>query len=209
MSKTFVINEIVDATENNSFSLVDSDLNNKGTVLIKDGKITLYWENGDPEINFDEDYESLVEFVKDSDLNFIKLRNGNRRWVSYNPNPKSRNIGDCTLRAYCAAFGIDWDKAFDIASKIAKANSSMIQYMFPKIMEDHFGCEKDPDYNKKGRKAQTKDRITVNEFAMTHPYGTYVLGVRQHAVTVKNGEYWDSWDSGDKKVDTVYIVKNK
>ena len=44
---------------------------------------------------------------------------------------------------------------------------------------------------------------------MTHPYGTYVLGVRQHAVTVKNGEYWDSWDSGDKKVDTVYIVKNK
>ena len=56
MSKTFVINEIVDATENNSFSLVDSDLNNKGTVLIKDGKITLYWENGDKEINFDEDY---------------------------------------------------------------------------------------------------------------------------------------------------------
>lgn len=209
MSKTFVINEIVDATENNSFSLVDSDLNNKGTVLIKDGKITLYWENGDKEINFDEDYENMVKFVKESNLNFIKLRNGNRRWACYNPNPKSRNIGDCTLRAYCAAFGIDWDKAFDIASKIAKDNSSMIQYMFPKIMEDHFGCEKDPDYNKNGRKAQTKDRITVNEFAMTHPYGTYVLGVRQHAVTVKNGEYWDSWDSGDKKVDTVYIVKNK
>ena len=208
--KTFVINEIVDLNEDNTFSLVNSDLENHGTVVIKDGKITLYYEDGKPEEKFGDDYDSLIKFVKDSDLNFIKLRNGARRWKLFNPNPKSRNIGDCTLRAYCAAFDIDWNKAFDIASKISKENSSMIQYMFPKIMEEHFGCEKDPEYNKEGRKAQTKDRITVNAFAMTHPYGTYVLGVRQHAVTVKNGEYWDSWDSGDKKVDTVYIVnKNK
>ncbi len=204
---TFVINEVVDLNEDNSFSLVDSDLENKGTVVIKDGKITLYWENGDKEINFADDYEALVDYVNDCDLKFIKLRNGNRRWHEFNPNPKSRNIGDCTLRAYCAAFGIDWNKAFDIASKISKENSSMIQYMFKKIMTEHFGCDEDPDYNKK--KVKNKDRITVNTFAMTHPYGTYVLGVRQHAVTVKNGEYWDSWDSGDKKVDTVYLVKKE
>ena len=202
---TFVISEVVDLNEDNSFSLVNPEMENKGTVVIKDGKITLYWENGDKEIQFDNDYESLVDYVNDCDLKFIKLRNGNRRWREFNPNPKSRNIGDCTLRAYCAAFDIDWNKAFDIASKISKENSSMIQYMFKKIMTEHFGCEEDPDYNKK--KVKNKDRITVNTFAMTHPYGTYVLGVRQHAVTVKNGEYWDSWDSGDKKVDTVYLVK--
>jgi len=202
---TFVISEVVDLNEDNSFSLVNPEMENKGTVVIKDGKITLYWENGDKEIQFNNDYESLVDYVNDCDLKFIKLRNGNRRWHEFNPNPKSRNIGDCTLRAYCAAFDIDWNKAFDIASQISKENSSMIQYMFKKIMTEHFGCEEDPDYNKK--KVKNKDRITVNTFAMTHPYGTYVLGVRQHAVTVKNGEYWDSWDSGDKKVDTVYIVK--
>ena len=202
---TFVISEVVDLNEDNSFSLVNPEMENKGTVVIKDGKITLYWENGDKEIQFSNDYESLVDYVNDCDLKFIKLRNGNRRWHEFNPNPKSRNIGDCTLRAYCAAFDIDWNKAFDIASQISKENSSMIQYMFKKIMTEHFGCEEDPDYNKK--KVKNKDRITVNTFAMTHPYGTYVLGVRQHAVTVKNGEYWDSWDSGDKKVDTVYIVK--
>lgn len=200
--KTFIINEVVDLTEDNSFSLVDSNLENKGTVVIKDGNISLYWENSDEKIDFKDDYESMIDLVKDSDLNFIKLRNGNHRWYKYNPNPKSRNIGDCTLRSYCAAFGISWEKAFDIASRVAKENSSMIQYVSDKVLVEEFGCTVDENYNKK--KVKGKDRITVNNFAMTHPYGTYILHVRQHQVTVKNGEYWDSWDSGDKKVDTVY-----
>ena len=59
-------------------------------------------------------------------------------------------------------------------------------------------------YNKKVVKP--KERITVGEFATTHPYGVYVLLMRNHAVTLRNGEYWDSWDSGDKKIDTVYNV---
>jgi hypothetical protein len=42
-----------------------------------------------------------------------------------------------------------------------------------------------------------------------HPYGTYVLHIRGHVVTVKDGEYWDSWNSGKKKVDEVYIVPKK
>ena len=51
--------------------------------------------------------------------------------------------------------------------------------------------------------------MTVNTFAMTHPYGTYIVHIRGHLVTVKNGEYWDSWDSGDKKVDAIYKVVKK
>ena len=56
--KTFVINEIVDLNEDNTFSLVNSDLENCGTVVIKDGKITLYYEDGKPEEKFEDDYES-------------------------------------------------------------------------------------------------------------------------------------------------------
>ena len=80
----------------------------------------------------------------------------------------------------------------------------MIQYVSDKVLTEHFHCTVDETYNKKVVKA--KDRITVNEFAMSHPYGTYILHVRQHQVTVKNGEYWDSWDSGNKKVDTVFLM---
>lgn len=206
MDKVFyVIESLLDPTEDNSFSLVDETSGeNKATVVIKDGKAGIYFEDGRIE-EFDEDFDKMLARVKELDLKFIKLMNGNHRWKKYNPNPKSRNIGDCTLRSYCAAFDIDWDKAFDIASKIAKENSSMIQYVGDKVLVEYFGCTRDEEY----RKTKAKDRITVNNFAMTHPYGTYVLHVRCHQVTVKNGEYWDSWDSGDKKVDNIYFVNNK
>ena len=203
MSKFYVIESLLDPTEDNSFSLVDESTNdNKATVVIKDCEVSIYFEDGKIE-EFGTDFEKMLARVKELNLKFIKLMNGNHRWKKYNPNPKSRNIGDCTLRSYCAAFNIGWDEAFDIASKIAKDNSSMIQYVSDKVLTEYFGCTLDEEY----KKVKAKDRITVNNFAMTHPYGTYVLHVHSHQVTVKNGEYWDSWDSGDKKVSKIFFTK--
>lgn len=208
MKNTFIVNYSIDLNEDASYTLLDSDtLENKATLVIKNGNMTMYFEDGSEAKEFNNDYESLLDFVSDSGWVFVKLRSGSHHWHKYNPNPKSRNIGDCTLRSYCAAFGITWEKAFDIASRIAKANSSMIQYVADKVLVEEFGCTVDEKYNKKAVKG--KDRITVNEFATSHPYGTYILHVRQHQVTVKNGEYWDSWDSGDKKVDTVYNINKR
>lgn len=199
----YVIETYLDPKEDASYSLITEDGENKATLVIKDEKVAIYFEDNTIE-NFDEDFSQMLARVQELNLKFMKLQNGNNRWKKYNPNPKSRNIGDCTLRSYCAAFDIDWEKAFDIASRVAKEQSSMIQYVADKVLIDHFGCTKDMEYKKN---TKPKDRITVNEFAMTHPYGTYILHVRQHQVTVKNGEYWDSWDSGDKKVDNIYFVK--
>ena len=201
----YLIESYLDPSEDGAYSLVDCFGENKATVVIKDCKVGIYFENGDIE-EFEEDFEKMISRVKELDYKFIKLMNGNHRWRKYNPNPKSRNIGDCTLRSYCAAFNISWENAFDIASEVAKENSSMIQYVADKVLTEKFGCTVDEKYNKKTVK--NKDRITVNTFAMTHPYGTYILHIRQHQVTVKDGEYWDSWDSGDKKVDTVYLLSD-
>jgi len=205
--KTFVINHVIDLSEDSSFSLVNYDFENKATLVIKGGEMTIYFEDGTPEKKFGEDFNEMNAFVVGNNWWYSKLMNGNHRWHKYNPNPKSRNIGDCTLRSYCAAFNIDWDKAFDIASRVAKENSSMIQYVAEKVLTEEFHCTIDEKYNKKTVKA--KDRITVNEFAMSHPYGTFILHVRGHQVTVKDGEYWDSWDSGNKKVDVVYLLPKK
>lgn len=204
---TFYVNSAIDFSENGSYSLVDKSFANKATLIIKDEQVKVYFENGDPEKDFKNNYNDVIDFILDNELTCVKLMSGDKRWHEFNPNPKDRNIGDCTLRSYCAAFGISWDKAFDIASKIAKENASMIQYMADKILTEEFNCVVDEKYNKKSVKG--KDRITVNEFAMTHPYGIYILHVPKHQVTVINGEYWDSWDSGDKKIDTVYIVPKK
>ena len=201
---TFYVNSAIDFSENGAYSLVDKEFKNIATLVITSDGVVVYFESGAPEMNFKNDYDYAIQFIRDNELTCVKLMSGDKRWKEYNPNPKDRNIGDCTLRSYCAAFGIDWDKAFDIASRVAKENSSMIQYVADKVLTEEFNCYVDEKYNKKTVKS--KDRITVNEFAMTHPYGTYILHVRQHQVTVINGEYWDSWDSGKKKVDTVYLL---
>lgn len=203
---TFYVNHAVDISEDATYSLVNQNLENRASVVIKDSHSTIYFESGAPQMEFD-DFSEVVKFAEDNELTFVKLLAGNKRWKEYNPNPKERNIGDCTLRSYCAAFGISWDKAFDIASKVAKEQSSMIQYVADKVLTEEFNCVVDEKYNKKTVKG--KDRITVNEFALSHPYGIYILHVRQHQVTIINGMYWDSWDSGEKKVDTVYIVPKK
>ena len=204
---TFYVNSAIDFSEKGTYSLVDKNLENKATLIITEDKIKVYFESGAPEMDFGTDYNYVIQFINDNELTCVKLMSGDKRWHEYNPNPKERNISDCTIRSYCAAFGLTWDQAFDIASQVAKENSTLIQYVADKVLTEEFNCTVDEKYNKKTVKG--KDRITVNEFAMTHPYGTYILHVRQHQVTVIDGEYWDSWDSGDKKIDTVYIPPKK
>lgn len=41
------------------------------------------------------------------------------------------------------------------------------------------------------------DCYTVRDFCRDHPYGIFILGPKEHAVTVIDGDYFDSWDSGN------------
>jgi hypothetical protein len=40
--------------------------------------------------------------------------------------------------------------------------------------------------------------VTVRAFCKRFPTGTYVIGTGGHAVTVIDGDYYDSWDSGSE-----------
>ena len=197
------IPQIINIEENCTMTLVDSNLNNVGTVVVKEKKISLYTE--DDQVTDFKDFDSLLQHVNDSNLSFYKFIDANHRWHEYNPNPKKKNVGDCSLRAYCAAFGWTWEEAFEKSSEIAKDEAIM--------MDTHKTCEKvmkgegyvlDEEFKKSKRKD-----LTVNEFALTHPYGTYFLNTHGHLLCVKDGEYWDSWDSGKKKVRRIYIKKNE
>ena len=48
---------------------------------------------------------------------------------------------------------------------------------------------------------------TVEDFCSEHPTGTYLLGTGTHVVAVKDGDYYDAWDSGDEVV-TYYFAQN-
>ena len=197
------IPQIINIEENCTMTLVDSNLNNVGTVVVKEKKISLYTE--DDQVTDFKDFDSLLQHVNDSNLSFYKFIDTNHRWHEYNPNPKKKNVGDCSLRAYCAAFGWTWEEAFEKSSEIAKDEAIM--------MDTHKTCEKVMEgegyvLDEEFKKSKRKD-LTVNEFALTHPYGTYFLNTHGHLLCVKDGEYWDSWDSGKKKVRRIYINKNE
>lgn len=51
--------------------------------------------------------------------------------------------------------------------------------------------------------------VTVEEFSKRHPIGTYIIHTKGHVVTVKDGKYYDSWDSGKKIVLDYWVKKNK
>ena len=196
-----LIPQIINIDEDCTMTVVDNDLNNVGTVVVKGKKISLYTDEGN--VTDFKDFDELIQHMNDNDLSFYKFIDGNHRWHEYNPNPKKKNIGDCSLRAYCAAFGWTWEEAFEKSSEIAKNEALM--------MDTHKTCEKVMEsegyvIDEEFKKSKRKD-LTVNEFALTHPYGTYFLNTHGHLLCVKDGEYWDSWDSGKKKVRRIYIKK--
>lgn len=42
------------------------------------------------------------------------------------------------------------------------------------------------------------DCYTVEDFCADNPYGRYILATGEHVVAVEDGDYYDTWDSGDE-----------
>ena len=49
---------------------------------------------------------------------------------------------------------------------------------------------------------------TVKQFADEHPKGHYIVFVGQHVVAVIDGDYIDTWDSGDRVPIYYWEVNN-
>ena len=115
-------------------------------------------------------------------------------FVYYNPNPVGRtSVGDCAIRAVAKALDVDWEKAYamivvngfrmgDVASSNAVWGSV--------LRMNGFKRENIPN--------MCPDCYTIKEFCTDHPKGVYVVGTGNHVVTVIDGDYYDTWDSGDE-----------
>ena len=112
------------------------------------------------------------------------------RWKNYNPNPVSRNVGDCSIRALTVALGVDWENAFAMLSANAFQMADMMSSnsVISSVLRQH-------GYRRSVIPNSCPDCYTIADFADDHPEGTYVLGTGTHVVAVKDGEIWDSWDS--------------
>ena len=119
-------------------------------------------------------------------------------YVEYNPNPEGNRTDDCVVRAFAKAFGIDWNEAYiKIATHAMQFGETMHKnYVWGDLLiANGFTRHTIPN---------TCPRCyTVADFAADHPRGLYIVGTGEHVVTVINGDWYDTWDSG-REVPIIY-----
>ena len=111
------------------------------------------------------------------------------RYRFYNPNPNGQRVGDCTIRAICKATGKTWEQVF----------TALAVYGFMRCDMPTANHVWGAYLKKLGfRRELIGDEITVEDFCREHPDGVYILAIDGHVVCVSDGEYFDSWDSGQE-----------
>lgn len=123
------------------------------------------------------------------------------RWQRYNPNPQGKAVGDCAVRACCAATGKSWDQVYVELTLEGFARCDLISanHIWGRYLRKH-------GYKRALIRDDYEKCYTVDDFCGEHPTGTYVLALDGHVVAVRNGMYLDSWDSG-AEVPTYYWYK--
>ena len=114
-------------------------------------------------------------------------------YVYYNPNPDGATTNDCTVRAIAKATDQTWTdvyaglfvKGYEMKDMLA-SNAVWGAYL------------QDMGFVKGIISNRCPDCYTVKDFANDHRKGTYVLGTGTHAVAVVDGDYYDTWDSGNE-----------
>lgn len=121
-----------------------------------------------------------------------------KNYKYYQPNKKDLKdeYGDCVIRALTKATGKEWLVVFDELTPIARELQCMpnSKPCYEAYLRLH-GFTYTGISNKKGTK-----RPTVDRFAKDNPKGIYFLRVANHVVTVVDGIYYDTWQSGDKSL---------
>ena len=123
-------------------------------------------------------------------------------FIFFNPNPRQKLVGDCVIRAISKITDMSWDDTFESITNVAflekdmpSANNVWGEYL------KHLG------FNRFVIPDTCPACYRVKDFCLDHPYGRYVLATGSHVVAVINGNYYDSWDSGEEI--PIYYWKEK
>ena len=111
----------------------------------------------------------------------------------FNPNPSGKRVGDCVIRAVSFLTEQDWEETylritlqgfemFDMPS----SNAVWAEYLRRQGYKRYVIPDSCPDC------------YTVKEFCKDNSFGKFLLATGSHVVAVKNGDYYDAWDSGNE-----------
>jgi len=121
------------------------------------------------------------------------LNKGGLMYVYYNPNPLGLSVGDCTIRAISCALNISWEQTYDLLAQLGFDMGDM-----PSSNRVWTELLKINGFKKYQLPDTCPACYTIKDFCYDHPVGIYVVGTGEHVVCIKNGNYFDSWDSGNE-----------
>ena len=111
----------------------------------------------------------------------------------YNPNPKNRKTNDCVIRAITRVTGYTWESAYvslagmglELADTM-DANHVWGEFLFKNGFRRYIIPNECPTC------------YTIKDFCRDYPEGEYILATGSHVVAVVDGDYYDTWDSGEE-----------
>lgn len=108
----------------------------------------------------------------------------------YNPNPHSKSIGDCVVRAISKVMGYSWDQTY---IELCIQGYLMKDFGDSNQVWDSYlrGC----GFIRKVIPNTCPNCYTIKDFCDDHPYGEYILATGSHVVAVISGDFYDSWNS--------------
>ena len=111
-----------------------------------------------------------------------------------NPNPRGSYVGDCVIRALSIANNKTWSDTY-----IDVCLEGFILCDMPSSNRVWGNYLKSLGYKPYVIPMTCNDCYSVKDFCGEHFKGKYVLGTGTHVLTVIDGDYYDSWDSGDEQ----------
>lgn len=113
-------------------------------------------------------------------------------WRKLNVNPRNKRVGDCVVRAISTATGMTWREVYADLARVGYGEADMMSsndvwglYLYLLGFDPFILPEACPQC------------VTVKEFCRFLPNGRYIIGTGSHAVAVIDGDYYDTFDSGE------------
>ena len=123
-------------------------------------------------------------------------------YIFFNPNPAGKFVGDCVIRAISKATGQSWEKSY-----IGVVEKGLNMRDMPSANRVWAAYLKNLGFNKYIIPNTCPECYSIRDFAYENPNGVFILGTGTHVVCVCDGNYYDTWDSGDET--PIYFFKKE
>ena len=124
--------------------------------------------------------------------------------VYSNPNPHNSLVGDCVVRALSLAMDRPWSEVYLglCVQGLVLGDMPSSNRVWGEFLKEH-------GYTRKKVPDECPYCYTIRDFCEEHPEGTYIVCTGTHVVCCKQGNYMDTWDSGDETVLFYWEARNE